>query len=343
MTLNELLLEWSYRSEKGYPNLDSPSDISLLKKILIELDLPANKIISNIEEAKTTSTEDLHEIFVAIFVAGHEKLSKDEFSSAKWIKSLQNLNKLIDPTKHISAIEEYKESLTNDKIYDLYTDAEKISNKLNSSLGYPEGLKGVSRVFATGKKEKGDIYVNQDVPGFKDRVEISLKYGKGQFNSLSASELIGTFYDIPEEVLQRKGTGFLTQIYKKDNKYKNAIDKGVREYLKFVINNYEQIQPDYQNKLKEGEKEILDNFDKNLLNNIEWEEWRKIGNNGELLEKKWHEIVNKKYSKIKDILSSIFASAAVRACLLMIFANPLLVSRKVKIRVTISPGISSDD
>ena len=48
MTLNELLLEWSYRSEKGYPNLDSPSDISLLKKILIELDLPANKIISNI-------------------------------------------------------------------------------------------------------------------------------------------------------------------------------------------------------------------------------------------------------------------------------------------------------
>ena len=34
MTLNELLLEWSYRSEKGYPNVDSPSDISILKQIL---------------------------------------------------------------------------------------------------------------------------------------------------------------------------------------------------------------------------------------------------------------------------------------------------------------------
>ena len=40
MTLNELLLEWSYRSEKGYPCVDSPSDISILKQILIELNLP---------------------------------------------------------------------------------------------------------------------------------------------------------------------------------------------------------------------------------------------------------------------------------------------------------------
>ena len=36
------------------------------------------------------------------------------------------------------------------------------------------------------------------------------------------------------------------------------------------------------------------------------DEWRKIGNNGELLEKKWHEIVNKKNSKIKDILDKNF-------------------------------------
>ena len=36
------------------------------------------------------------------------------------------------------------------------------------------------------------------------------------------------------------------------------------------------------------------------------DEWRKIGNKGELLEKKWHEIVNKKNSKIKDILDKNF-------------------------------------
>ena len=49
MTLDELLLEWSYRSEKGYPSLDSPSDISIFKEILLELDLPAEAIIDKLE------------------------------------------------------------------------------------------------------------------------------------------------------------------------------------------------------------------------------------------------------------------------------------------------------
>ena len=49
MTLDELLLEWSYRSEKGYPCMDSPSDISVLKEILLELDLPANTIVDELE------------------------------------------------------------------------------------------------------------------------------------------------------------------------------------------------------------------------------------------------------------------------------------------------------
>ena len=52
MTLNELLLEWSYRSEKGYPDLDNPSDISILKQILEKLNLPSNTIIKNLKEGK---------------------------------------------------------------------------------------------------------------------------------------------------------------------------------------------------------------------------------------------------------------------------------------------------
>ena len=39
MTLDELLLEWSYRSERGYPTLDNPSDVSVLKEILKEFNL----------------------------------------------------------------------------------------------------------------------------------------------------------------------------------------------------------------------------------------------------------------------------------------------------------------
>ena len=44
MTLDELLLEWSYRSERGYPSVDNPSDVSLLKEILIELNLNEEEV-----------------------------------------------------------------------------------------------------------------------------------------------------------------------------------------------------------------------------------------------------------------------------------------------------------
>ena len=51
MTLDELLLEWSYRSDKGYPDMGSPSDISLLKEILEQLDLPTDDIIKKVSYA----------------------------------------------------------------------------------------------------------------------------------------------------------------------------------------------------------------------------------------------------------------------------------------------------
>ena len=50
MTLDELLLEWSYRSDRGYPSLDSPSDISTLKQILQELNLNEEDVSSIIDE-----------------------------------------------------------------------------------------------------------------------------------------------------------------------------------------------------------------------------------------------------------------------------------------------------
>ena len=55
MTLNELLLEWSYRSEKGYPNMDNPSDIYILKQLLEKLKLPSNEIINNLKEGTKAS------------------------------------------------------------------------------------------------------------------------------------------------------------------------------------------------------------------------------------------------------------------------------------------------
>ena len=57
MTLDELLLEWSYRSEKGYPSMDNPSDISILKQLLEKLDLPSNEILNSLKEASLNPSE----------------------------------------------------------------------------------------------------------------------------------------------------------------------------------------------------------------------------------------------------------------------------------------------
>ena len=58
MTLDELLLEWSYRSEKGYPSLDNPSDVLILETILDKLNLPTQDIISQLKEQVTITTDD---------------------------------------------------------------------------------------------------------------------------------------------------------------------------------------------------------------------------------------------------------------------------------------------
>ena len=55
MTLDELLLEWSYMSEKGYPEIDNPSDISILKQILEKLNIPSHEIINTLKEGTKAS------------------------------------------------------------------------------------------------------------------------------------------------------------------------------------------------------------------------------------------------------------------------------------------------
>ena len=53
MTLNELLVEWSYRTKKGYPDMGNPSDILILENILNELNIPSDFIISKLKGQKT--------------------------------------------------------------------------------------------------------------------------------------------------------------------------------------------------------------------------------------------------------------------------------------------------
>ena len=58
MTLDELLLEWSYRSDRGYPSVDSPSDVLLLREILSELNIPDDEIVDKLESLRGDETDE---------------------------------------------------------------------------------------------------------------------------------------------------------------------------------------------------------------------------------------------------------------------------------------------
>ena len=58
MTLDELLVEWSYRTEKGYPDMGNPSDILILKEILEKLELPTNIFNEQEDEPQSEPQEE---------------------------------------------------------------------------------------------------------------------------------------------------------------------------------------------------------------------------------------------------------------------------------------------
>jgi hypothetical protein len=274
--LDKFFIQYAYKFPKGYPDMNNDQDVLLMESILGELDVKIN-----LREAKTAATEDLHEIFTAMFVAGHKPISKEEFFTADWGKEV-NLPKLNKQSLHSDVIKSYigKDKTPKPEYYKLYQDAQSIASQINTKLGYPNGLIGVERVFGSGdsgKKIKADIISYQNIDGLKDKVDISLKYGKGQFNSLSGSEVLSLLYNIPKGDFKGLGKGLLKQIYDKDPQYKESIDKGVRDYLKFIINNYKKIDTN-NSPLTPELKKVLDGFDTSLLDTITWPEWIKLKN-----------------------------------------------------------------
>ena len=133
--LNKFLNSIAYKFPKGYPDMNDVQDILLLESILKELNVEIN-----LKEAKTTATEDLHEIFTAMFVAGHKPVSKEEFYTTDWDKEV-NLSKLNKQSLHSDVIKSYigKDKIQKPEYYKLYQDAQSTASQINSKLGYPNG------------------------------------------------------------------------------------------------------------------------------------------------------------------------------------------------------------
>jgi len=105
MTLDELLLEWSYRSERGYPSTDNPSDVLLLKDILRELKLPEGEIDDLVDDLEDEPGGD------DLTTTGTDGM---EYSQIEKEKETQT-----NPEPELEPEEEPEEDTsTTDKLYD---------------------------------------------------------------------------------------------------------------------------------------------------------------------------------------------------------------------------------
>ena len=239
---DKFFTKFAYKFDKGYPDMNNDQDVLLLESLISE----AIDEKFSLEEVKTSATEDLHEIFTALFTSGHE-YDINNFENINWENEVNN-SKLKNKNAHINTIKNYinDDIKPNSNYKKLYTDAYNIANSISSNLGYSIPIES-ERVFADGKKIKADIIIYQPNKD-KEGLGISLKYGKGQFNSLSPNSVLKNLFGLdnlkaPTEENPRVD-GILSQVTKGNKDAEEKINMGAKAYIDFVLDNYQDIRGD---------------------------------------------------------------------------------------------------
>ena len=196
-----------------------------------------------LNEAKTSQTEDLHEIFFALSVLG-------EISNDKSLSNISNLTQLLvfinkiksklgKTQETIDMINNYIEGDLDSKQLSLLKDANKAGAIATKAIinGYnikKNDIVSVERVFGAGEsgtKIIADDKVIVNIKSGKDTIAVSLKYGAGQFNNLSVNKIIKSLYGI-----NLGSGGILANVYK-TNYGKKAIDNALQFYVKSINDN----------------------------------------------------------------------------------------------------------
>ncbi len=292
---DKFFTKFAYKFDKGYPDMNNAQDVLLLESLISE----AIDEKFSLKEVKTSATEDLHEIFTALFTSGHE-YDINNFENIDWEEEVNN-SKLKNKKAHINTIKKYINDgiKPNSNYKKLYSDAYNIANSMASNLEYNIPIES-ERVFADGKKIKADIIIYQPDRD-KEGLGISLKYGKGQFNSLSPNSVLKNLFGLDNLQAPTKENprvdGILSQVTKNNKDAENKINMGAKAYVDFVLDNYQDIKGDnkktqeYLNDSKGRDfKSTLDKI-KNTgtisikkigeipIKDLTWNLWRKSENN----------------------------------------------------------------
>ena len=121
VNIDALLSEWAYRCEKGYPDLDSPSDLKVLKRILKEQDITLPQLEEQEEEEK--KGPDKKELI--------DLINKSELNS----KVINKLFKVIKGSSIRPQFKDYltKQGYTEDSFKNADADIDRILNVLTNT------------------------------------------------------------------------------------------------------------------------------------------------------------------------------------------------------------------
>ena len=268
----ELIIhEWFYRLPKGYAEVPyTKEEMDTLHEVLNENGLNGSIFVNEVDQldqafhdakpvedlteaTKQTDTEILHENFFAIafaaIIEGKGGQLNSINSEESLIQLINSLGKLED--KNIT-IEDVQSVLVNylvdgkfnNVIVKMFIDAVKSARstklKLDNIDAYEGaqyiGVKRVTETGATGTKQIADATIQVKLETGDEELIISLKYGKGQFGSLSIINLLKYAFDIDMK------KGLLKTLYQEGGAYANAIDTTLTSYITLINDNAESFK-----------------------------------------------------------------------------------------------------
>ena len=148
--IDNLVNEWAYRCEKGYPDMDSPSDLRLLKTILQEQGITMPQFQQQIiveEEEKDLNKEDIKKLIdSAELTSSQLKRIQKVISQVAFMESIDNYLEKVASESNILPKELGKFKTYLEELSILEDFAEYIKNPIDFNINNPNFADGIKSI-----------------------------------------------------------------------------------------------------------------------------------------------------------------------------------------------------
>jgi len=340
VNIDALLSEWAYRCEKGYPDMDSPSDISILKSILKEQGIPLSELQNQLfteEEKKPSKKVSSTSVVQLIQKMEKEGVLKD--------KHISFLTKYLNSRPFQEAIDEYlatknidgntfgkDETAANEKVFQILQSEEQV-DKFSEYMKNPLKLSDMpssGNLFDEVKKASGltdttiqkllHIKGQEEGRGVgKAEIFLSMFFDDVKMRVVGKGDLTwnGKYLEVKGSSARLGGRGTPWQGFKTSilGKLAQEYDKSDRNLTSLINNLADEVDPPTDiPKLKEGIKEFAnavygksDIIDK-VVDGLSEEDLK----NGEKVKKALIKLYFTHYAKAENVDHFIFVNTALR-------------------------------